>query len=203
VDRAEKRENKYLLPYRKIKNQYGSKFPDELLNTIFINDVYELPLEQNIELIIEKWVEFTERAIADNKTYIFECCFIQNPITVAMVKYGEKKEKAIDYVMKLAKIIEGLNPILFYVDQDDLEFSFKKVMKERPGEWSSGFIDYYTNQGYGKERGYEGLEGTLKVLEARRAIESEIVDLLKIKKVKINNSLYDMEKYKKIIMENL
>lgn len=203
MDMAEKKGNNYLLPYRKIQNKYGSTFSDELLNTIFKNDVYELPLEQNMELIADKWTEFAEKAVSNNKTYIFECCFIQNPITVAMVKYGEKKEKAIDYVIKLEKIIEKLNPVLFYVDQDDLEFSFKKAMKERPKEWSSGFIDYYTKQGYGKVHGYEGLEGTLKVLEARRTIEREIMDLLKIKKININNSQYEAEKYKNMIMGNL
>jgi len=203
INRVEKKGNNYLLPYRKIKNEYDSMFSDVLLNTVFNFDIYELPLERNIELITEKWDEFTQTAMSDNKTYIFECCFIQNPITVAMVKYGEQKEKVMDYVMKLAKIIERLNPLLIYVDQDDLEFSFKKAIEERPKEWSSGFIDYYTNQGYGKERGYNGLEGTLKVLEARRAIEKEAFDLLKMKKQKINNSLYEMDRYKEILMEKL
>lgn len=92
-DSVTKRENNYLLPYKKIKNEYISNFPESLLNIIFKNDIYELPLERNIELITEKWRDFVEIANNENKTYIFECCFIQNPLTIGMVKYGEKKRK--------------------------------------------------------------------------------------------------------------
>ncbi len=191
------------MPYRKIKNEYGSNFPDGLLNTILKNDIYELPLEKNLELITEKWRDFADKANNENKTYIFECCFIQNPLTIVMVKYGEQKEKVISYVSALAKIIEKLNPVLFYIEQDDLEFSFKKVFNERPKEWSTGFIEYYTNQGYGKINGYNGLEGTIKVLEARRDVEREIFEMLNIKKTKIDNSLYETAKYKSWINKKL
>ncbi|MGV3466013.1 MAG: hypothetical protein ACO1OT_12060 [Heyndrickxia sp.] len=203
IERVVKKGHNFLLPYLRINKEYASKFSDELLNTIFKNDVYELPLERNIELISKKWAEFVDKAMSENKIYIFECCFIQNPITVAMVKYGAQKEIVIDYVMKLASLVEKLNPQLFYIVQDDLEFSFKKAMKERPKEWSSGFIDYYTKQGFGKEMGYQGLEGTLKVLEERRAIEGEIFDKVKLKKEIINNSSFEKEKYKTVLMEKL
>lgn len=199
-DRVTKRGNNYLLPYKKIKNEYSSNFPESLLNTIFKNDIYELPLERNIELITEKWRDFVEIANNENKTYIFECCFIQNPLTIGMVKYGEKKEKVISYINALAKIVEKLNPVLFYIEQDDLEFSFRKVFNERAKEWSAGFIEYYTNQGYAKMKGYHGLDGTIKVLEARRDIEREIFDMLNIKKTKIDNSQYEAIKYKSMII---
>jgi len=193
----------YLLPYKKIKNEYGANFPDKLFNMIIKNDIYELPFEVNKQLITEKWRKFAEKAENQNVTYIFECCFIQNPVTIGMIKYGEKKENVVNYVLALTDIIENLNPILIYIDQDDLECSFKKAVKERSKEWSDGFIDYYTTQGYGKMNGYNGFDGTIKVLEARRDIESEIFDRLKIKKVKINNSQYEPSKYKSMIIENL
>lgn len=195
--------NKCLLPYKKIKNEYGAKFPDKLFNMIIKNDIYELPFEVNKHLITEKWRKFAGNAENEHLTYIFECCFIQNPVTIGMIKYGEKKENVVNYVITLTEIIENLNPILIYINQDDLEFSFKKAVKERSKEWSDGFIDYYTTQGYGKINGYTGLDGTMKVLEARRDIENEIFDRLKINKVKINNSQYELSKYKSMIIENL
>ncbi|MEN2768465.1 hypothetical protein [Ornithinibacillus xuwenensis] len=202
-DRTVKKGNNYFVPYIKIKDDYGSQFPDNLLNSIVKNDIYELPLEKNIELITDRWRDFTEKANKENKIYIFECCFIQNPITIGMVKYGEQKEKVVNYVHALARIIEKLNPVLFYIEQDDLEFSFRKAVKDRPKSWSDGFIEYYTNQGFGKMNDYRGLDGTIKVLEARRTIEREIVDLLTISKTTINNSTYDMETYKLMLKEKL
>ncbi|OQR56967.1 hypothetical protein CDB3_09820 [Bacillus sp. CDB3] len=191
LKRVLKKGNNYLLPYRKIKNEFGDQFSDELFNAIFKNDIYELPFDKNVELIADKWNDFAEIALEDNKVYIFECCFIQNPLTIGMIKYGEQKEKIINYVMKVAKIIENLNPMLLYVEQDDLEFSFRKVLKERTPEWSTGIVDYYTNQGYGKEHNHSGVEGAIKVLEARRNLELEIFDMLKMKKEKINNTKYE------------
>ncbi|HDR8037758.1 TPA: hypothetical protein QCY93_005410, partial [Bacillus cereus] len=203
LKRVLKKGSNYLLPYRKIKNEFGDQFPDELFNNMSRNDIYELPFDKNIELIADKWKDFAEIAREDNKVYIFECCFIQNPLTIGMIKYGEQKEKIINYVMKVAKIIENLNPMLFYVEQDNLEFSFRRALKERNPEWSTGIVDYYTNQGYGKEHNHSGVEGAIKVLEARRNLELEIFDMLKMKKEKINNTKYEIDSYRSMLKDKL
>ncbi|HDR4439638.1 hypothetical protein BK720_12640 [Bacillus thuringiensis serovar brasilensis] len=203
LKRVLKKGSNYLLPYRKIKNEFGDQFSDELFNDISRNDIYELPFDKNVELIADKWQDFAEIALEDDKVYIFECCFIQNPLTIGMIKYGEQKEKIINYVMKVAKIIENLNPMLFYVEQDDLEFSFRKALKERNPEWATGIVDYYTNQGYGKEHNHSGVEGAIKVLEARRNLELEIFDMLKMKKEKINNTQYEIDSYRSMLKDKL
>ncbi|MDD8002502.1 hypothetical protein [Bacillus cereus] len=203
LKRVLKKGSNYLLPYRKIKNEFGDQFSDGLFNDISRNDIYELPFDKNVELIADKWQDFAEIALEDYKVYIFECCFIQNPLTIGMIKYGEQKEKIINYVMKVAKIIENLNPMLFYVEQDDLEFSFRKALKERNPEWSTGIVDYYTNQGYGKEHNHSGVEGAIKVLEARRNLELEIFDMLKMKKEKINNTKYEIDSYRSMLKDKL
>ncbi|WP_454016019.1 PRK06761 family protein [Bacillus sp. Marseille-Q7846] len=201
--RVLKKGSNYLLPYSKMKNEFGDQFSEELFNAIFENDIYELPFDKNVELIADKWNDFAEIALEDNKVYIFECCFIQNPLTIGMIKYGEQKEKIINYVMKVAKIIENLNPMLLYVEQDNLEFSFRKALKERTPEWSTGIVDYYTNQGYGKEHNHSGVEGAIKVLEARRNLELEIFDMLKMKKEKINNTKYEIDSYRSMLKDKL
>ena len=203
LKRVFKKGSNYLLPYRKIKNEFGDQFSDELCNDISRNDIYELPFDKNVELIADKWNDFAEIALEDNNVYIFECCFIQNPLTIGMIKYGEQKEKIINYVMKVAKIIENLNPMLLYVEQDDLEFSFRKALKERNPEWATGIVDYYTNQGYGKEHNHSGVEGAIKVLEARRNLELQIFDMLKMKKEKINNTKYEIDSYRSMLKDKL
>lgn len=203
LKRVLKKGSNYLLPYRKIKNEFGDQFSDELCNDISRNDIYELSFDKNVELITDKWQDFAENALEDDKVYIFECCFIQNPLTIGMIKYGEQKEKIINYVMKVAKIIENLNPMLFYVEQDNLEFSFRKALKERNPEWATGIVDYYTNQGYGKEHNHSGVEGAIKVLKARRNLELEIFDMLKMKKEKINNTKYEIDSYRSMLKDKL
>lgn len=93
LKRVLKKGSNYLLPYRKIKNEFGDQFSDELFNDISRNDIYELSFDKNVELIADKWKNFAEIALEDDKVCIFECCFIQNPLTIGMIKYGEQKEK--------------------------------------------------------------------------------------------------------------
>ncbi|MNI66763.1 hypothetical protein D3C73_1223540 [compost metagenome] len=194
-----KQDDNYFLAYRKLKAEYGASFPDELLHASFNNDVYELPLDQNRKLITERWKKFADSALKGSDTFVFDCCFIQNPVTIGMIKYGAQKEDVISYVAELAVIAERLNPLLIYVEQNDLDHSFRKAVAERPKEWSEGFIEYYTNHGYGKKHGHAGLEGTLQVLQARRQLEAEIFNGLKIAKKKVNNSSYDLNEYKQVL----
>lgn len=198
---ARQKGSHYLLHYRKIQNEYG--LSDDAIGAMFKKDIYELPFEQNADLITGRWAEFADKALTEDKTYIFECCFIQNPMTIGMVKYGEPKEKVAHYVKRLADAIECLNPVLFYVEQDNIEFSFKKAIQERPAEWLSGFMEYYTSQGFGKQHGLQGLGGTLKVLEARREIEREIFDSISFGKDIVNNTKFELEKHKSILTDKL
>ncbi|WP_160031507.1 hypothetical protein [Paenibacillus sp. An7] len=192
-------DDNYFIEYRKMVNEYGSRIPNELVQEIFKNDIYELTLNQNRKLITERWRQFAELSLHGTDIYIFECCFIQNPVTIGMIKYGAKKEEVISYVIELEAIVENLNPLLIYVEQSDLDHSLRKAIKERPEEWSEGFIEYYTNQGYGQKQGYKGLEGTIQVLKARRAWEEEICNRLNIAKKKVDNSAYNRNDYKQCL----
>jgi energy-coupling factor transporter ATP-binding protein EcfA2 len=192
----------FVLPQYKLKEELDdSMVPNSFWDDIWNHDIYELPLEKNIELITDKWKRFVEQAMTGNQTYIFECCFIQNPVTIGMIKYGASQEVVMNYVKQLAEIIEPLNPVLIYVDQQDLSHSFKKAVQERPKEWSTGFMDYYNNQGYGKILSAQGIEGTISVLEARKQVESSIFNALAIKKFKIDNTQFEIDSYKNRIME--
>ncbi|MBC5636598.1 hypothetical protein H8S33_07145 [Ornithinibacillus sp. BX22] len=193
----------YFLPYEIMKLRLNRQFPDPLMSKVFEHDIYELPFERNKELIANKWEEFVQEYSFANKIVIFECCFIQNPVTIGMVKYNKPKENVLAYVLKLANIIEKLNPVLIYVEQDDLEFSFEKAVQERPKAWSDGFVDYYTNQGFGKEQKYIGKGGALAVLKERQKIEAEIYDRLSMTKFKVNNSNYELQRYQKLLNKRL
>lgn len=183
----------FLIPYRKMKEEFGVDFPDHVVQEIFSNDIYELPFEQNVKLITEKWRNFTESVIsADGDSItIFECCFIQNPLTMGLVKYNQSKEENVQYVLELERIVQLLNPLLIYIHQQDVAHTFDKAIQERSKEWSNGFIQYYTNQGWGLAEGYHGVEGTVKVLQARKELETEIYQLLKIDKHWLDNSEYN------------
>ncbi|KQY88006.1 hypothetical protein ASD24_26500 [Paenibacillus sp. Root52] len=201
--RLMKHGNHYFLEYRKLMNEVGASIPKELIDNIFQYDIYELPIDQNRVRIMEKWEQFAKHSLHGTDTYVFDCCFIQNPVTIGMIKHGAANEVVISYVKQLASIVEQLNPLLLYVEQDDLDHSFRRAVKERPATWSEGFIEYYTNQGFGLDHGYHGLEGTLQVLKARRELEENIFNDLGIAKEKVNNSSYDVDAYKQRLVKIL
>jgi len=185
----------FLIPYRKMKEQWGIELPDHIVQDIFSRDIYEIPFEQNVKLITEKWQDFAQNVLSTNDDCItiFECCFIQNPLTMGLVKCNQSKEQNVQYVLELGRIIHALNPLLIYIDQKDISYTFDKAVSERPKEWSEGFINYYTNQGLGQAQGYQGVEGTVQVLQERKKLESKIYGLLQMDKVWLDNSDYDRE----------
>lgn len=189
-------DNYYLVGYRKIINDHGPLLPKEWMGTLARKDVYELPLAQHKELITARWRQFAERALTGPDTYVFDCCFIQNPVTMGMIKHDAAEDYMISYIQELEAITAGLNPLLMYIEQDDLEHSFRKAVRQRPLEWSEGFIQYYTSQGYGLRQGHQGIEGTLRVLEARQKLEGIIYNRVNMDKIKVNNSSYDLPAYK-------
>jgi hypothetical protein len=195
----------FFFPYQKIRQKIKveSAEKEALLNEISSNDLYELPFDQHMKHVLKRWKGFAERAKEEDHTYIFESCFIQNPLTIGMIKYGEDKEKVRNYVLQLADEIKELGPLLLYIEQDDLSFSFKKAINERSREWSEGFIHYYTTQGYGLENGLVGVEGTIDVLEARRKAEKEVMNQLLISKETLNNSMYNINESKRLLTDLL
>lgn len=195
-ERTMKQGQYYLIPYRKLQEEYGAYFPDELVNKIFQRDIYELPFEKHAQIVTDKWVRFAEVAIQEPVTYIFECCFIQNPMTIGLVKYDAPQWDIFNYILQLEATIKDLNPLVIYVNQNDVKASFEKAVQERPQEWSEGFIDYYTNQGFGLNEGLSGLEGTIEVLRQRKKLELHILSLLKMNKALLDNSQLDSERSK-------
>lgn len=115
-----KKDNGYFIKYLQNKIKLKDKFPDQLYKKIIKNDIYELPLDLNQELIINYWEEFKKTKKVDT-VYIFECCFIQNPVTVSLVRDNAKIDKTIDYILKLLEQVKDLNPVLIYLYQNDID----------------------------------------------------------------------------------
>ncbi|WLD92500.1 hypothetical protein [Alkalihalobacillus sp. AL-G] len=196
-------ENGYFIPYAKMSEKYGKQIPDQLFDDIFTHDIYELSFEKNVELITERWKGFGEKAHHEHSTYVFECCFMQNPMTIGFVKYNRSFEEVSDYILGLGESIKRLHPILIYVYQKSINKSFERALAERPKAWSEGFIEYYTEQGYGKSRNYHGVDGTIEVLKEMKLFGKRIYDTLDVKKIWLDNSQLDLDKTRIILKEEL
>ncbi|WP_214729894.1 hypothetical protein [Exiguobacterium sp. s168] len=165
-----------LISYR----QWQSKqdVPEAVLAFLQARDIYELPFELYQSMIFKKWEAFVAQALTTDTTYVFECCFLQNPLTMGLIKYDLPKETLRAYINRLATIIAPLQPVLVYVDQPDVERNFRRALNERPPEWADGFVSYYTEQAYGVNHSLLGVEGTIAILRERKALEHQLLKTL-------------------------
>lgn len=191
--------NGYLIPFRKAIEEQQISFEYGLFHDITKNDIYELPIEMHTKLILSRWNDFVNTYIAEDKVVIFECCFIQNPVTVSMIRNNSTKDVTMSYISSLAGKIVPLEPILIYVEQENIKESFNRIVCERPKEWFEGFKDYYTNQGYGLANNLKELDGVIQVLEARSRLERDVYDSLELVKYKIDNSEFNIQLLKEKI----
>ncbi|WP_313489725.1 hypothetical protein [Exiguobacterium sp.] len=165
-----------LISYRQWQSEQD--VPRAAIVFLQARDIYELPFELYQLLIFKKWESFVAQALTTDTTYVFECCFLQNPLTMGLIKYDLPEETLRAYIERLATIIAPLQPVLVYVDQPDVERSFRKALKERPTEWADGFVSYYTEQAYGVNHSLSGVKGTIAILRERKALEHQLLKTL-------------------------
>lgn len=156
-------------------------------------DIYELPFELHQSLIFKKWEEFVAQVLTTDTTYVFECCFLQNPLTMGLIKYDLPEATLRAYIERIATIIAPLQPVLVYVDQPNVERSFLKALNDRPTEWADGFVAYYTEQAYGVDRSLSGVDGAIAILQARKALEHQLLEILPFRVEVFGNEDFSVE----------
>ncbi|OPA73684.1 hypothetical protein BVG16_26680 [Paenibacillus selenitireducens] len=176
-----------LIYYGKLQ-QLSIETHKNLIDELVRFDVYNVSLDRYQELIVERWLNFVRQVQQSHGTVILECCFLQNPLTLMFGRFNQSKLTITDFIKRLEQIILPLNPKLIYFYQDDIRLTIDRVTNERSNEWLRHLIWYFTEQGYGKENGYHGLDGVCKVLKERKEYELDIINQLKIDKLTINNT---------------
>lgn len=186
---TEDRGNYKFVPYGKHRRELGNVFSDDLLADVAQYDIYDgiLPLERHCEVHLCRWREFVKAQLHRDEITIFECCFIQNPLTAMLGRYDASEEVIIDYVLELANVIKPLNPQLIYFHSGDVRTTLSRAFQERSSDWNDGVTQYFTQQGYGLSHGLTGFDGLVEFLRVRTQIELKIVEQLPLRKTGIKN----------------
>lgn len=166
----------------------------ELFERLKPFDVYELPVEDYLEVALDKWKEFVQQAKSGTHEYILECCYLQNPFTFLLAKHNCSKETIFNFLNKITNVITELDPVIVYFEQDNVAENLEKIRQERPVEWFDFITWYYTGQEYGKERGLSGVSGVLYFLEERKELEKEFLQGTTARSIMINNTNADWER---------
>lgn len=169
----------HFLNYSKLYNDHQD-ISKELYDELARKDVYELPLETHLEVTLARLEAFAKQAATEDCTYVFECCFLQNPLTTLVAKHNADPALIVTHVGKIAKFLAPLHPALIYFHSDDVEATLDHVIAERSPEWFAALTSYYTEQTYGKHHGVAGKEGVLHFLKARMRAERELLTHLQL-----------------------
>lgn len=150
-------------------------------------DVYELPFDTHVDLMVGRWRRFVERVKEANHVYVFECALLQNPFTIGMVAQDVPNEQIEAYVETVAGLLAPLDPTVVYLETADVPTVFREVYAERPIEWKHGFVEYYTTRAYAQANGLSGIEGTMQLLTERQRRELNLLARLPLRTIRLVN----------------
>ncbi|HRQ38578.1 MAG TPA: hypothetical protein PLD25_11780 [Chloroflexota bacterium] len=167
----------YFFRYRALQQSYPD-LPELLIAALAPYEIYEQPVPTFQRLLRWRWQRFAETAAAGETIFIFECCFLQNPLTMLLGRHDEPIPATEAFILELAEVVRGLRPCLIYLHPGDVRATLTKIAGERPSAWLDFVIAYHTQQGHGRAQGWQGFDGLVQFYEMRQAIELALLPRL-------------------------
>jgi hypothetical protein len=183
----------YFLSYHKIAHEFQDRIPPTLIEALSVYEIYELPVAKFRRLLLRNWREFATNAAQGNQVYIFECCFLQNPLTFYLGRNDEPLPDAQAFVLELADSIQSLETRLVYLHPGEVADTLQRVAAERPPEWLELVISYHTQQGHGLSQGWQGFEGTVKFYQMRQSIELDLLEKMPFPALCLKHTTWDQD----------
>ncbi len=188
------------LGYRKLQNKAASQYPPELFDRLARYEVYELPAGKFRRVTAAHWADFTRQAKEEPYTYIFECCFLQNPLTTLIARHNLDPQTAGAHILKIAGGMKELNPLVVYLDPPGIRQALEKAAAARAPEWLEYVIHYITGQRWGQAHGQAGFEGLVSFYQLRRDVEQALLPRLPWRSLWLENAGLNWEQdYRRIL----
>lgn len=153
-------------------------------------------------MMLDRWKCFARKAIQEDTIYVFNCVFLQNPMCETMMRFNLPKEQIFEYLEQINTIISSLEPMIVYLENDDVEKQIQETAKEREG-WLDAVVDYHVNGGYGKSISACGFDGYISCLKERQKRELEYLEKSKVRRIIIKNAHRNWKQAYKMIADSL
>lgn len=195
---AQHRNGEIFFSYRKMQQEHSERVQGDLFKTLASYEIYELPVEKHIRIMRQGWKNFVEQALINDFVYVFECCFLQNPITTLMARHNLPLNEIHNHISALSEIVKPLQPKLVYLAPCDPRATLEHIRAERPKEWADYVTWYLTGQEYGKVHGLSGFEGVADFYAMRQALELEFLPTLPFSSVILSDDSDWQTRYKSL-----
>lgn len=179
----------YLVSYRKLQHHHPAVMPQVLRDELAQHDVYDgLPLADYYRLALDRWHDFGRAAAQSDTVNIFECCFLQNPLTGLLARHNADPKIARQHIANIAAIIQPLQTLVIYLAPRNVRATLDRVRAERPNQWAAFVIWYLTGQAYGQNRLVAGWEGVVQFYQMRQRLEVELLAELPLRSLVIEHA---------------
>ncbi|MDE7273545.1 MAG: deoxynucleoside kinase [Lachnospiraceae bacterium] len=126
----------------------------------------------------------------DGEGQIFECSVFQNIIENQMLYLMMADDEIFDFYRKLERVLADKPYQIVYLDVADISGTIEVIRKERSDDqgnelWFPLMIRYLEESPYGKRYALNGMEGLVRHLERRKALEHSLINELFHRKVTI------------------
>ncbi|NOR44806.1 MAG: hypothetical protein GQ534_04400 [Candidatus Delongbacteria bacterium] len=148
----------------------------------------------------KKWIDFTNKIKNDEYIYIVESYLFQDMIMFPHFMNDLERQKIKDFSHSILKITSCLNPVLIHFYQKDVEKSLKLNWKRRGNDWTKGFISFFKNTLYCKNRNIKGKKGVIKLWDDFTSLTLELFKEFNYRKIQIENSEHKWEEYRNNIL---
>jgi hypothetical protein len=194
------RDDDYFVSYGKVKGPSGHQAFDRMVSDLARHDVYEICDPETFQrLTLDRWWDFVDEAAHRNEVTIFECAFLQNPLTSLIAKYNLPMIDVRKHIEMLAAIVRPLHPVLVYLWQENIHETLEQAAQQRPEAWKKFVIRYLTGQAWGKAVGANGYDGVVEFYEMRKTVEQDILAWLDINQMQLNTTSRDWADSQKLI----
>ncbi len=139
---------------------------------IYNGNLDRAPFEKVIFERFKRW---------DGEGQIFECSIFQNIIDNQMLYLMMNNDEVMDFYRRLKKILDDKPYKIIYLDVEDVEGAIDVIRKERSDDWGNELwfpmmVRYLEESPFGKAYELTGLEGLLRYLENRKALEHRVIE---------------------------
>ncbi len=135
----------------------------------------------NLDAVSFDKVVFGRFAKWEGKGQIFECSIFQNILENQMLYLQRTEEEIFCFYRKLRDLLSGKPYKILYLDVDDVAAGIDCIRKERVDEkgnelWFPMMVRYVEESPYGKGHALSGIDGLLRHLSRRKALEHRIIE---------------------------
>lgn len=132
---------------------------------------------------LERWQRFANQAQQEEHIAVFECAWLQNHVNELMMFHNKTQAEMLQHLQQLWDIVAPLNPLVIYLQPEDVTDSIAKVSAARvnkQGEpvWRDRVIEVVCQSPFGKAHQLQGMAGMTEYFRIRNQVELQMLKQL-------------------------